>query len=269
MHKRILCSLLIGAALFSSGASAAEDKTLDPLIERLEKSGKLEAAVERIIERRIRLEREKQVLAQKAEQEQRQALAKNVQPVDVKQDHIYGALDAPISLIVFTDLECPYCQQLGSTPQQVADNSQGKVNVIFRHFPLPFHMPMAGIEAAASECVAIQAGSKGFYRFFMTVLAKSQLNGKGLPGGAQELAQIAKDSGATDTEAFKQCSQHPGVAYDRVEANAKDGKASGVTGTPTVIVHHNKLGRSVGMVGAATPEMYNEVILDVEKNPSK
>jgi protein-disulfide isomerase len=77
--------------------------------------------------------------------------ASNVRRVTESRDHIYGNPNAPVSLIEYSDLECPYCKQFHSTPKEIVEASGGKVNWVYRHFLLGMHNPGAQKEAEASE----------------------------------------------------------------------------------------------------------------------
>src|SRR3970282_2903630 len=132
---------------------------------RMEESGALYPAIDRGIERHIR----RQVEARQKEQEEqqkRQALAaKSARPVDINRDRVFGNLQAEVSVIVYTDLECPFCKRFAGTPEQAIAKFDGKANLVFRHYPLDFHGPIAKRGAYYAEGVGRQAGSKAFFAF--------------------------------------------------------------------------------------------------------
>ena len=67
---------------------------------------------------------------------------------------VLGDENAPVTIVEFSDLECPFCEQFftGAYPQIKKDYiDTGKVKMYFRHYPLPFH-PMAKPAAVAVEC---------------------------------------------------------------------------------------------------------------------
>ena len=125
----------------------------------------------------------------KAEQEKIE-LAKKVAPISEK-DHIYGNKDAEITIYEYSDFECPFCKRFYKTPEKVVDESDGKVNLVFRHLPLPFHGENAMKEALATEC----AGEQGkFWEMHDAIFGETQSNGKGVDGGVEKLAkQIGLD----------------------------------------------------------------------------
>jgi len=80
------------------------------------------------------------------------------EPVDIKitdTDHVRGSKSAGITLVVYSDFQCPYCSSLTSTLDQILTDYKDKVRLVFRHFPLSFH-ENAQKAAEASECASEQ-----------------------------------------------------------------------------------------------------------------
>ena len=65
-------------------------------------------------------------------------------------DHIRGEFNAPITLVEFSDFECPFCERHFLTLNKILDDYKGKVRLVYKHFPLGFH-PNAQKAAEASE----------------------------------------------------------------------------------------------------------------------
>jgi len=72
------------------------------------------------------------------------------------QDHITGTANASITIIEYSDFQCPFCKRFYPTTQQVLKDYQGKVRLVYRHFPLTQIHPYAQAMAEASECAAEQ-----------------------------------------------------------------------------------------------------------------
>ena len=179
---RLTFALVVSLSLnIAHSQVPAPTPTVDQIIQSLEKSGALDRAIARGIERY----RQKQIDAAQAKQQkeeaQRAAMAKNARAVDPKNDFIYGKPDAIISIIEYSDFECPYCKQFSPVPIEVANQMPGKVNVVWRDFPLPFHEPMASKEAAAAICVGQQKGNDAFWKFNEGIFKSTLTNGQGLP----------------------------------------------------------------------------------------
>src|SRR3989344_533240 len=72
-------------------------------------------------------------------------------PID-DTDHIRGDKNAPVKIIEYSDLECPFCKRFHPTLQQAVDEYKGKVAWVYRHFPLDALHSKADKEAEAAEC---------------------------------------------------------------------------------------------------------------------
>ena len=79
-------------------------------------------------------------------------------------DRVLGDKDAPITIVEYSDLDCPYCKRFHGTMHQVIDNYDN-VNWVFRHFPLPQLHPDATNKAKTAECVGDVAGEDKFWAF--------------------------------------------------------------------------------------------------------
>ena len=77
------------------------------------------------------------------------------------EDWVKGDRNASISIIEFSDTECPFCKRFHSTMDQVIDNYPGEVNWVYRHFPLTALHSKAVREAEATECAGEQRKNPG------------------------------------------------------------------------------------------------------------
>ena len=208
-----------------------------------------EGLLDQAIERGIAAYVEKQRAQARAKQQRgtaaKAAKAKNVRPVS-DQDHIYGDPKAAITLVEYSDFECPFCKRFHVTAKQLVDQSEGKVNWVYRHFPLAFHNPGAQKQSEASECAAKQGGNDAFWSYSTLIYQRTRSNGKGFP--VSDLVPLAKEIGL-DVEPFERCLES-GEMNARVKADYQNGIASGVTGTPGNILLHNASGDVLAMSGA-------------------
>lgn len=166
-----------------------------------------------------------------------------VKPVS-KDDHILGDAKAPVTLIEYSDIECPFCKRFHPTVQQVAKEYKGKVKIVFRHFPLNFHAN-AQKEAEATECVAELGGNAKFWSFLDKIFERTTANGTGFALDA--LAPLAKEVGVNEQK-FKACLDS-GKYAQKVQQSIAEGSAAGVDGTPGTILL-GKNGKSVLIPGA-------------------
>lgn len=135
-------------------------------------------------------------------------------------DHIRGDKNAPVTLIEYSDFECPFCERFTPTVDQVMADYKGKVRLVYRHFPLSFH-PESEPAAEASECAAEQGK---FWEYHDKLFANQESL------GATYYPQLAKELGL-NVGKFNDC-----LASDRmlvvVRAQYQGGATAGVNGTP-------------------------------------
>ncbi|MEO7499961.1 MAG: thioredoxin domain-containing protein [Casimicrobiaceae bacterium] len=241
-----------------AGAALEPDAALvDAIIRKMESGGALDAAVERAIDRYV----QRKDQARRAEEGRQQAelkdRAKKARTVDVKLDHVRGKPSAEVSLIEYSDFECPFCKQFHGTPKALLERYGGRVNWVLRNFPLAFHDPAARGEALAAECVARLAGNDAFWTYADALFAHTQSNGAGLPAD-KSVEKLAEATGIKPG-ALTQC-MSDAAAAERVDRDIADGTAAGVSGTPMTVVRNNRTGASEAVVGALPAERLVPVI---------
>jgi protein-disulfide isomerase len=174
-------------------------------------------------------------------------------------DHVWGAKDAEVSIIIYDDLECPYCKKFHVTVKQALEEFDGKVNMIYRHFPLDMLHSNARAEAEASECVAKYAGEEAFVGFidkiFEVTPSNNQLDQALLSKYAVELGVKKAD--------FDKCVKDR-ETKDIVSKQEQEGGKAGVTGTPGVFVVNDK-GDVWQVAGAVPLEMLKSTLNEALK----
>jgi len=166
-----------------------------------------------------------------------------------RNDHIIGNRNAQISLITYTDFECPYCRELHGVFKELLELYGAKINVAYRHFPLSFHANAMNA-AQASECVAAQGGDEAFAAF-VDRLAK---NGPEPDQYSAWLPKIGIDSGefvrCMDSERFT----------NRINAGIAEAESLGVSATPTTFVIDHLSGTTLTVEGYYPVEHFREAI---------
>lgn len=178
-----------------------------------------------------------------------------IRPVD-ETDHIRGNPNAPIVIVEYSDFDCPFCKNFHETMNLVMDNygTTGDVAWVYRHFPLEQLHPSAPFIAAASECVAEQAGNDGFWAFADLVFGERTTNE---PTNLARLNEFAATAGATDTAAFEACTESA-EAKAKVEADYTDALNAGARGTPHSVI---TVGGQEGVINGAQPyEVVSQII---------
>ena len=150
-----------------------------------------------------------------------------VKPIGADEYSI-GPDDAPVTIITYTDIECPFCGRFHPSFEQALEDFDGQIQATIRHFPLSFHQ-QARPAANAAEC----AGEQGEYFEFISELFSNQQN---LSDDFYE--EVAADLGL-NVGKFNDCVSSQ--KYDaKVTADMNSGLAAGVKGTPgTIIVGPN------------------------------
>ena len=139
---------------------------------------------------------------------------------------LLGNSAAPIRLIEFADLECPFCAKFHARALQLKKLYPGRVAVVFVHFPLSVHR-FARPAARAAEC----AGEQGRFEAFIGGVFEKRDS-----LGLKTWQSFASDAKVGDTVRFARCASASG-ALRRVDSGVQLGTRLSVTATPTVIIN--------------------------------
>lgn len=156
-----------------------------------------------------------------------------------------GPEGAKVTIVEFSDFECPFCSKAEDTVSQVMEKYAGKIHLVFRHFPLSFHAN-APKAAEASMCANEQGK---FWEMHKQLFA----NQKAL--GIEDLKKHA-DAVGLDKAKFEACLDQ-GKMKSIVEADTKAGSDVGVSGTPAFFINGK-------MLSGAQPASEFEKIIDAE-----
>lgn len=148
---------------------------------------------------------------------------------------VLGDKNAKVTILEFSDYECPFCKRhFDQTFPELKKNyiDTGKAKLVFRNYPLPFHEPMASVEANGALCAREQGGDVAYYKIHDEIFKKTTSNGNGL--SKDQLWAIALEQGL-NVDNFKAC-----VEAEKYKAtitkDTADGAAAGVSGTPSFFV---------------------------------
>ncbi len=181
-----------------------------------------------------------------------------IKPVTDK-DHIRGNTDAKITLVEYSDLECPFCKRFHPTMQELMKRYGDKIRWVYRHFPLSFHQN-AQKEAEATECVAELGGNDVFWNFVDKIFERTTSNGTGF--ALDQLGPLATEVGVNQA-AFQSCLDS-GKYAQLVKNQIADGTAAGVSGTPSTFLIDAK-GNTKLIVGAQPIDAFKTEIDKVLK----
>lgn len=194
-------------------------------------SGDLDAKIAAGIDGYIKKQQED---ARKAQEEANKP--KRVEGVSADDDAVLGNKDAKVTIVEFSDYECPFCKRHQTSvwpkiKEKYVDT--GKVKYVFRDFPLAFHEPIATQEALAAECAG-EEGDDKYYEYHDELFATTKSN-KDLSMDKSKLYELAAKIGL-DAAKFKECLDTEKLK-DEVEKDMADGAKYGVQGTPGFFIN--------------------------------
>ena len=154
-------------------------------------------------------------------------------PVSANRGFVRGAMEAPVTIVEFTDFQCPYCKTATDTVKQVLEKYPGKVKWVFRDFPIPRLHPEAPKAHEAARC----AGEQGkFWEYHDLLFDRSP---RQAPADLKRYANDLK----LGTAAFDQCLDS-GKQAGEVNSDVQDGVRLRVEGTPTFFINGRRLAGS-------------------------
>lgn len=176
-----------------------------------------------------------------------QPAAPSGEPVEVSldDDPVMGDADAPVTLVEFSDYECPFCGRFYSqTLPQIKSEyiDTGKAKLVYRDFPLDQELPdgrimhpRANPAAIAAECVQEQSGDEAYFEMHDLLFE----NQRALDDAS--LRSYASQVGV-DLDEWDECyADEDGEMLAEVQADKTAGLNAGVSGTPTVFVNGQRI----------------------------
>jgi len=146
----------------------------------------------------------------------------------------HGPADAPVTVVEFSDLQCPHCKEAQPTLDKLMAEKPD-VRVVFQNFPLPMH-DWAAKAAAYADCVG-RTSNVAFWKFIQSVYAaQSDIT---VANADEKLTSFADGAGVKGTE-MAACAAKPETTT-RVERSETLGTFLNVTSTPTIFINGRKL----------------------------
>ncbi|WP_339136888.1 MAG: thioredoxin domain-containing protein [Candidatus Electrothrix sp. GW3-4] len=171
------------------------------------------------------------------------------QDIDTTGSPFLGKEDAPVTLVVFSDFQCPFCSKIQPLLDEVLKKNPDKVKIVFKHLPLQMHK-----QARPAALAAIAAHEQGkFWQMHDALFATAKKLSK------ENIEKAAKDVGL-DIEKFNKDLANPTIQA-KLKKDMIDAGKAGVSGTPTLFIN----GRQVKGRGA---NVLQEMI-DQELAPKK
>lgn len=149
--------------------------------------------------------------------------------VDVSGAPVFGDPNAPVTIVEFTDFECPFCSRGNNTVKELISKNPGKVKLVFKNNPLSFHKHADAAHRAA-EAAAMQGK---FWEMYNKLFEnQKKLEQADIEGYAEEIG--------LDMEKFK-ADMESEVVKSRIAADLKQGASVGVRGTPHFFMNGTRI----------------------------
>jgi len=156
---------------------------------------------------------------------------------------VRGPADAPVTLVMFSDFECPFCKRTHPTINQLLERYAGKIKLVYRDLPLESIHPQARRAAEAARCANAQGKFWEYYDVLFTESPKL---------GSEDLKRYAVQIGI-DPKKFDDCLS-AGTYKEVVQKDADEAGRLGINGTPAFFINGRPL------TGAQPFEMFARVI---------
>jgi protein-disulfide isomerase len=169
--------------------------------------------------------------------------------VSLDDDPVKGSQNAKVTIVEFSDFQCPFCQRFFlQTLPQIEEKyiKTGKVRFVYRDFPLTSIHPYAQKAAEAAEC----AYEQGKFWEYHDILFQKQ--SEWVVAGESKFKEYAQQLGL-DTQKFNQCLDS-GKYANEVQKDYNDGLKYGVSGTPTFFIN------GIEVVGAQPYNVFEQII---------
>lgn len=234
---------VVGAVTPSVGRSEVDDKAFESSMDKYLAAPGNQEKIAKALEAHFKRaqadqEKAKEEQANKDIEEQ----FKNPIKIDVGSSPVKGPAGAKVTVVEFSDFQCPYCKRGHETMQALAAAYPNDVKVVFKHFPLEFHP-----EAKPAARASIAAMKQGKFWEFYTALFDNQAT-----LGEPLFTKIATDL-KLDLEKFKKDMASP-ETDKMIKADQELGKKNGIQGTPGFFVN------GVAVRGAYPIEHFKKIV---------
>lgn len=186
--------------------------------------------------------------AQEDEKKQRDEEFKNPLKPEIDETRvIFGPKTAPITIVEFSDFQCPYCSRGFQTVKEVQKMYGDKVRVLFKHLPLDFH-PLAMPAAKYYEALSLQDHSKAEKFHDAVFTNQGMLKDKGEAYFKEVAKKIGADLKKLDVDMNSE------LVTKRIAADMAEAKKFNMSGTPGFVIN------GISLKGAYPAASFKEII---------
>lgn len=227
MLLAVLLAVPAAAAISREDLKKALEANPDLVLSALKKADKMKF-FEMVVESQQEYQRNKAREEARREEQERDNAFKNPLKADVGATaRVRGKADAPITIVEYSDFQCPYCTQGHKNLEQLRKTHGDKLRVVFKNFPLNFH-PMAMPAAQWFEAIYLQSPDKAWTFHDMLFENQSKLS-------EDYFKSVAKDLGLDVAKAAKDAQSD--AVKKKIEADIKEAKGFGIEGTPAYLIN--------------------------------
>ena len=185
----------------------------------------------------------------------------------VDDDAVLGDKNAPITIVEFSDYQCPFCRKFWTETLPSIEKEYiktGKVKLVYRDLPLAQLHPMAQASAEAAECVSEKGGDAAYFKMHDKIFSEQNIIDSGSATGAvtktatytnDDLKKWAKDLGYDISSCLDSGKYKSEVAKDSADASA-----AGIQGTPGFVIEKSGTGQGTLLSGAYPFSQFQQII---------
>lgn len=227
MLLAVLLAVPAAAAISREDLKKALEANPDLVLSALKKADKMKF-FELVVEAQQEYQRTKAKEEARREQQERDNAFKNPLKADVGASaRVRGKANAPITIVEYSDFQCPYCTQGHKNMEVLRKNHGDNLRVVFKNFPLNFH-PMAMPAAQWFEALYLQSPDKAWTFHDMLFENQSKLS-------EDYFKALTKDLGLDVAKAAKDAQSD--AVKKKIEADIKEAKGFGIEGTPAYLIN--------------------------------
>lgn len=172
--------------------------------------------------------------------------------IDLKNQPVRGPADAKVTIVEYSDFECPFCGKAYDTFEKEVIGQYGdKVKFVFKNLPLTQIHPWAEDAAIATECAYLQGNDQHWLVYDGLFSQQANINKDNLLAKVEEIATAS--GGKIDAAKLKECLTSK-QTLDAVKADMAEAAEVGVTSTPAFIINGRRLN------GAQTADAFKQAI---------
>lgn len=149
--------------------------------------------------------------------------------IDTSDAPFLGMPNAPVSIVIFSDFQCPYCSKLGPTFEEILQKNPETVKISYKHFPIRSHA-----KAVPAAVAAIAAQKQGKFWEYHDLLFQNMKELK-----QEKFLEIATSLGLNMDQFQKEMANPQNMAH--INKDQQDGANAGVKGTPSIFINGRKV----------------------------